>query len=73
MLPHFDDAAYETNTKQEERLRLRGYASILDGLPWKDIVYCNFVDDLEFHYDDTVGHLSFADTFLSFGETPNLE
>lgn len=72
-LPHFDDAAYETNTKQEKRLRLRGYASILDGLPWKDIVYCNFVDDLEFHHDDTVGHLSFVDAFPSFGVAPDLE
>ena len=72
-LPHFDEVAYETNTKQEERLRLRTYASILDGLPWSEIVYCNSVDDLEFHVHDTVEHLSFADTFTSFGEAPNLE
>lgn len=36
-------------------------------------MYCNSVDDLEFHVHDTVGHLSFADTFPSFGKAPNLE
>ena len=36
-------------------------------------MYCNFVDDLEFHHDDTVGHLSFVDAFPSFGVAPDLE
>lgn len=81
LLQHLEMECLSERVKSEKGIvvnkknvvELRAYASILDALPWKDIVYCNFVDDLEFHHDDTVGHLSFVDAFPSFGVAPDLE
>lgn len=56
--------------REEETIQVKGpmkameqYEDMLKGLPWETITYCNFVDDNEFHFDDSLGHVSFLDMF----------
>ena len=49
-----------------EEVDLGMYSLYRSHVPWRDVVYANFVDDVEFAMDDTVGHDTFLDMFPTF-------
>lgn len=44
------------------------YSRLVRSIPWKEMVRANFIDDNEFHRDDTVGHTTLTDVVPYFEE-----